>query len=320
MRGSIQIFRTIQLIRVDSLVVYRGGRICLEDDVVLHFSLLRLKSTSSLLVITNIVSRCSHANNRVSTACFPYKAESSWTEMPRTCRSSDTSGPVFSVGNNTGKVVTAPSAAESRQILQRLALQPAASRSLETFVLPPTSPNGARVTQSPSPTNSKAADGGARSHRATGKPVIISDQDTRTQLREMRSPPRGKRIVDVTMQPGAGIIDSSQGMRDLRTWNPASIDDPVERQRAPLAVVGSGVNGSSNMGSGREGGELTSVNEAYKQRASIARYWAMVEARVEEGSLNALGAGARSPLVELPLVRDACVFCGGVGEVLCMNM
>lgn len=49
-------------------------------------------------------------------------------------------------------------------------------------------------------------------------------------------------------------------------------------------------------------GAVARPTEADRQCGSIARYWTMVEARVVEGSPNALGAGAKSPLVELPLV------------------
>lgn len=170
-----------------------------------------------------------------------------------------------------GKVVTAPSAADSREILQRLALQPAASRSLDSIPLmsPAVSPNngesirdGGNDNQSPSPTgggnkqstdvniedrssfaatNATAAAGSPKSGVQAGfapanikkkPPVIISDQDTRTQLREMRSPPRGKWTVNVTAAKqragvGATGVASHGGVRDFRAWNPASVDDPI---------------------------------------------------------------------------------------------
>ncbi|CAM9242983.1 unnamed protein product [Ectocarpus fasciculatus] len=222
-----------------------------------------------------------------------------------------------------GKLVTAPFAAESREILQTLALQPASSRAKLTATLSlerSSERDGGGGNQSPSPTGgSTAAEafgsptiGG--SERGDGldspgklKPVVIdSAQDTRTQLREMRSPPRGRRLLDVA--PSSSDVAPSSGqarapskggggyaVNDFRSWNPAVLDE-VHRSGGQDETPGAARGGN-------EGGKGVVADEAERQKESIDRYWVNVEDRMLNGSPNALGAGAKSPLLELPPER-----------------
>lgn len=257
-----------------------------------------------------------------------------------------------------GKLVTAPFAAESREILQTLALQPASTRGKLAATLtfgnasPPVA--GARLAkggeegegrrrgnQSPSPTRAGATEevfeGGLRSPGSPGQRqkklvVIESAQDTRTQLREMRSPPRGRRLLDVAPSSGGGARPSSDGVapasgsaatasdegggfavKYFRSWNPAILEELKGDGRG--GGGGSGQHGALNSsessistaaGGDNRGGERVAVKamgEAERQKDSIDRYWIAVEDRMLNGSPNALGAGAKSPLFELPPER-----------------
>ncbi len=266
------------------------------------------------------------------------------------------------------KLVTAPFAAESREILQTLARQPASSRpKLAAGVVPVgnESPStvasaeqlaggaGGSGNQSPSPTGAGAplegfdrSPGGGSGHgrglESPGSPgrqkkkkkaiVIESAQDTRTQLRERRSPLRGRRVLEVA--PSSGGVDPASGgvaasscggaavasdegggyaVRDFRSWNPAVLDGPDgggadgrggHGQRGG-ALDDRGGNGASvGCGTGdKSGGNVKTMSEAEKQKESIDHYWEAVEDRMLRGSPNALGAGAKSPLFELPPER-----------------
>lgn len=135
---------------------------------------------------------------------------------------------------------------------------------------------------------------------SAGVPVIVSDQDSRTQRREMRSPPRGRRILNVG--PVGGGKEKNYRVKDFTLWNPTSLDDNEEE-----CVTSNG--GRSGRGDTIHG--MGSATEADRQKGSIARYWATVKARMVDGSPNALGAGAKSQLVELAPVRlkEQFVFC-----------
>lgn len=274
--------------------------------------------------------------------------------------SSSESGRSRSTLGVSGKVVTAPFAAESREILQALALQPAApSRGGALMAGRDTIAAAAAAgersgNQSPSPTGKGnverygspslggregqegrgETDGGggggvgggggggdsSSSLRNKGPMVIWSAQDSRTRRREMRSPPpRGRRTVEVSPSSGAAsvVVPAAETTvsvtgfataRDFMSWNPASLDDeppPVAasccREEGGLEEAGSGLGG----GGGRRG---NLAEEEEKQKESIARYWETVEERIVNGSPNALGAGAKSRLFELPPVRYTLLF------------
>lgn len=114
----------------------------------------------------------------------------------------------------------------------------------------------------------------------------------------MRSPPRGRRIVELAPPMDNSRLENAGQVRDFRSWNPASLDDSIGHQQAPVADAAANAGYMTD-----SGGAQAYANEAKRQQVSIARYWAVVEARVKDGSPNALGAGAKSPLVDLPLVR-----------------
>lgn len=225
-----------------------------------------------------------------------------------------------------GKLVTAPFAAESREILQTLALQPASSRGKLSATLPlgrSSARDGGGGNQSPSPTGGSTdaeafglpTSGG--SERGDGldspgklKPVVIdSAQDTRTLLREMRSPPRGRRLLDVA-PTSSGVTPSSgqagapskggggYAVNDFRSWNPAVLDEVGRSGRQDQTPGDKGAAGGGN-----DGGKGVAADAAERQKESIDRYWVNVEDRMLNGSPNALGAGARSPLLELPPER-----------------
>lgn len=263
-------------------------------------------------------------------------------------------GSFFNKARNNGgvgKLVTAPFAAESREILHTLALQPASSRGTLTaaMLLGTTSPTAVAAlpdagtakegdggNQPPSPSGAGASSEafGLRSPGSPGKPkkvvVIDSEQHSRTQRREMRSPPRGRRILEVAQSSGgvrppsgsggaapsdgegAGAPDGGGGyaVKDFRSWNPAVLNgtEGCVREGAGSISQHRALN-SSNMGSaagdssGEAGvGEATvkAMSEAERQKQSIDRYWITIEDRMLNGSPNALGAGAKSPLLELP--------------------
>ena len=252
-----------------------------------------------------------------------------------------------------GKLVTAPFAAESREILHTLALQPASSREAlatalslgaasSTAVVERPGEEGGEGNQSPSPTGAGASleAFGSRSPGSPGRPkkviVIDSDQHTRTQRREMRSPPRGRRILEVAPSSG-GVGPSGDGdsgaapssgeaptapdrgggyaVKDFRSWNPAILGG-VEGggggrggSNSQHAVLG-GSSGRSSSAAGGGNGEVgaggdtvKAMSEAERQNMSIDRYWATVEDRMLNGSPNALGAGAKSSLLDLPPER-----------------
>lgn len=261
------------------------------------------------------------------------------------------------INGGLGKMVTAPFAAESREILHTLALQPASSRgalaatlSLGTAAstVAATRPAGGkeegvnRGNQSPSPTGVGTSSEAFESHSpgSPGRPkkdiVIDSEQHTRTQRREMRSPPRGRRILEVAPSSG-GVVPSSgsagaapssgeaaaapdggggYAVKDFRSWNPAILDG-VEggggggrggggsSQRTVLDgksdsnAAGGGGNGEAGAG----GDAVKATSEAERQKESIDHYWITVEDRMLHGSPNALGAGAKSPILELPPER-----------------
>lgn len=262
-------------------------------------------------------------------------------------------GSTFNKARNIGglgKLVTAPFAAESREILHTLALQPASSRGAlaaalslgtksSTAMAARPGAGDDRGNQSPSPTAAGTSSEafGSRSPGSPGGPkkavVIDSDQHTRTQRREMRSPPRGRRILEVAPSSGGagpsisiGGADPTSGeaatgtgggegyaVKDFRSWNPAilggiegssgggggsiSQNAALDRCSSSNAVGG----GSGEVGTEREGGKA--MSEAERQKESIDRYWETVEDRMLNGSPNALGAGAMSPLLELPPER-----------------
>lgn len=233
-----------------------------------------------------------------------------------------------------GKIVTAPFAAESREILQALALQPASSREAVTALLSKGLPASSGREESPSPTSDKVgvvfrspqgssqhsqakdeAKGGVEgeegsSDRAgielTGsydylcllpssrlKEITISSaQETRTQLREKRSPPRGKRTLEAAPSNMGELTGGGYVPKDFRWWNPASLDDDVAVQ-----------SGSTEGFVGADGQVDRALVEAKKQNNSIGQYWAAVNDRIAKGSPNALGAGAKSPIYALPPVR-----------------
>lgn len=246
-----------------------------------------------------------------------------------------------------GKVVTAPFAAESREILQTLALQPASLRATLTASSPQLSPQRSTEAeggnQSPSPVGintteafdlleqrsqaSAQPDGAATTvdgdergggsltivyerggsdspSRQRGRPKveICSAQDARTQRREMRSPPRGKRILEVASPRGMAPTEKAFPAKDFRRWNPPSLDSDAGGSQ------GVATDGGGNVGDvSSDGGQAMTASlaaEAERQKASIARYWATVEDRIANGSPNALGAGSKSRLFELPLVRE----------------
>eukprot|EP00903_Cladosiphon_okamuranus_P016611 g15323.t1 len=254
----------------------------------------------------------------------------------------------------SGKLVTAPFAAESRQILHTLALQPASSRgalaaalslgtSSSTAVAARPEEGGGNGNQSPSPTGADTSSEafGPRSPGSPARPkkvvVIDSEQHTRTQRREMRSPPRGRRILEVAPYNG-GVGPSGGGggggaeptsgeattapnggggfkAKDFRTWNPAilggiggggggGVGSASISQRTVLDggdSIGASGGGTGEAAAG--GDTVVRVSEAERQKESIDRYWTTVEDRLLNGSPNALGAGAKSPLLELPPER-----------------
>ena len=293
-----------------------------------------------------------------------------------------------------GKVVTAPFAAESREILHSLALLQQASSSSSgapaTASSPPLRANegggGGGGNQSPSPTGGKESSeayfspekiqrggepcpptseedtsksakargirtsssateitgnsekvgslgggtkdtvgasekvkhrrgGSADLPRPGGAVLISSAQDTRTQLREMRSPPRGMRTLNVSVS-SEGRETTTCGVKDFLSWNPVGLDGERKGQltiadgnHSDGGVGGEGGGGGGGGGGGREAGggggsAGTGLADAEKQKTSIARYWEAVDERILHGSPNALGAGAKSPLYDLPPVRD----------------
>lgn len=228
-------------------------------------------------------------------------------------------------GLGAGKVVTAPFAAESRDILQTLALQSASLRGVAMSPQQPGGkPGGQGGNQSPSPTGPNRETFGsprvqksvAASEATTGEDfrdagdgrgspsirpmkdrvVISSAQDTRTQLREKRSPPRGKRVVEVATSCRVAT-EGGFTAKDFRSWNPPCLgNDGCEQGVTPGSSSGS-------CGDERGGaGASSTFVESQRQKESISRYWAAVEGRIVDGSPNALGAGAKSPLFELPPV------------------
>lgn len=263
-------------------------------------------------------------------------------------------GGVSKARNNgsLGKMVTAPFAAESREILHTLALQPASSRGAlaaalslgtasSTAVAARPDEGGERGNQSSSPTGAAASSEafGPRSPGSPGRPkkvvVIDSEQHARTQRREMRSPPRGRRILEVAPSNG-GVGPSGRGsgdgaapssgeaatdpdggggyaVKDFRSWNPAILGGIEGRGGGgganinQHAVLDGGSSSSAVGGGGGEaatgGGTVVRMSEAERQKESIDRYWNTVEDRMLNGSPNALGAGAKSPLLELPPER-----------------
>lgn len=301
----------------------------------------------------------------------------------RTCGSRSCTSP----GGLGGKSVTAPLAAESRQILHDLALLPASSRE-NSLIMPLATPSllplttidtgkketsvstRQRPNQSPSPTESSAIatgmKGAAKSsldsietaehpegdvsvdmmkvgpgsnftdgerddvdhgslpirlpqspgHESGAKVAIPSAQQTRTNLRDKRSPPRGKRTLDASpssrrrQNTTARESDGGYAAKDFHSWHPACLDGTGGEREVDAAVAGRDdcqgriVCGGSRRGlEGREGRMEGSLAQAEKQRESIARYWTQVESRIVDGSPNALGAGSMSKLFELPPVR-----------------
>lgn len=251
-----------------------------------------------------------------------------------------------------GKLVTAPFAAESREILHTLALQPASSRGALATALSLGTASSAVVAaqpgegddkgnQSPSPTGAGTSSEsfGARSPVSSGRPkkvvTIDSEQHARTHRREMRSPPRGRRILEVAPSSGdvglsgggggdgaalssgevATIPDGGGGyaVKDFRSWNPAilgGIEGGGGGQGGSIsqhaALDGSSSNSAVGGGNGEVGpgaDTVKAMSEAQRQKESIDRYWTTVEDRMLNGSPNALGAGAKSPLLELPPER-----------------
>lgn len=254
-----------------------------------------------------------------------------------------------------GKLVTAPFAAESREILHTLALQPASSRGALAAALSLGTASSAAVAarpaggtgeggdtgnQSPLPTGASTSPEafGSRSPGSPGRPkkavVIDSEQHTRTQRREMRSPPRGRWILEVAPSSGdvgpssisggaapssgetAAAPDGGGGyaVKDFRSWNPAILGGIEgggggggggKSQHAVLdgsssrSAAGGGINGDVGAG----GDTVKAMSEAERQKVSIDLYWTTVEDRMLNGSPNALGAGAKSPLLELPPER-----------------
>lgn len=231
------------------------------------------------------------------------------------------------------RVVTAPSAADSREILQQLALQPASCRVSAASLTSPTAAGYGRASggnQSPSPkgeqqesfasseqvdsllsTNDEAAvyqahgesgcvgdsDGRTRfpSSRSTSL-LLVSDQDRRTQRRDMRSPPPDRRVVEVS-SPKRWESGHSR-IRDFSSWNPAILDENTSLKRFPVAESSSGCGRDPELAAYKQ-----NITEAELQEKSIKGYWAMVEEKMEKGSPNALGAGAMSQIIGLPVVR-----------------
>lgn len=254
-------------------------------------------------------------------------------------------GGVLGRADGTGgvsKLVTAPFAADSREILQTLALLPSSSRGTLSTSLPRGIVGEVRRggNQSPSPTRGGAGteafgsptsgENGAR--EGVGSPgspsglrkatvAIDSAQDHRTQLREMRSPPRGRRILDVAPSSGGAALSScpdvpprgdartvpdgggGYAVKDFRSWNPAVLDG-AGGAHGSVDGVARGDAAAGGKRGGQQGGDQTNVmREAERQEDSIDRYWIAVEDRMLNGSPNALGAGAKSPLLELPPER-----------------
>lgn len=232
-----------------------------------------------------------------------------------------------------GKLVTAPSASKSGEILQRLAKQSASHPealstsstsadhrvdiSRQRSLLPADDeegPGSFRKTYRTAPEREdKVARGNSGDEdirriergRISSKPttsslpIIDSDQEKRITRREHRSPPRGRKIINVT--PPRAENDETCPAIDFTSWNPVAIDHGTT---SPRAAAPSGDYGRSDRKDGVapvvKGESLT---EAELQKESITRFWAAVEARMRDGSPNSLGAGAKSPIVDLPAVR-----------------
>ena len=238
-------------------------------------------------------------------------------------------------GFGTTKVVTAPFAVASRETLHNLALGPALLRvtstsSPELRVLPVERSGD----QSPSPppirANTHSFSGlcletsesrgpgnerGRSSHnfrlpKQERRAVINSAQETRTHRRDIRSPPRDKRIVEVA-SPKCGTTETRNTIKDFLSWNPPSLfPDEMEYGRVAGNCYGHhGDDVGGIIGREKPRGEdcarlsNTSTGESERQKKSIERYWTMVKDKIANGSPNTLGAGARSPLFELQPVR-----------------
>lgn len=280
-------------------------------------------------------------------------------------------------GAGGGKVVTAPFAAESREILHSLAaLQPASSTGMLASTASVTSNMREGGNQSPSPTGGETSEAfgsqkkiqltatnsigklegserargrtgsaseigdahevgdsvrvsadsarlGGRAGAGAGAVLISSAQDTRTQLRLMRSPPRGMRTLSVATPPPSELeaMNTDYAAKDFLSWNPIGLDGERRGQSSFSDANHGHGNGAGEGGGARGGGRAGGAGytghvlaDAEKQKISIARYWAAVDERILHGSPNALGAGAKSRLYDLPPVRDGE---GGRGEALC---
>lgn len=216
-------------------------------------------------------------------------------------------------GFGTSKVVTAPFTTDSREILRTLALKPEAQHqaingSHESSdqpaenagnFLPPSSKN-------------QATEYGSRrlnSQNLDGKSVVIpSLQDIRTYHRENRSPSPSKRIVEVSPSRTKRSTKARYAVDDFLSWDPPGLDsDEGEGVTATSNCYGrdGSIGGRARrVGESRAAGpRSTSSAEGARQQLSIEHYWAAVKDRRVNGSPNALGAGATSPLIELSAVR-----------------
>lgn len=245
-------------------------------------------------------------------------------------------------GFGTSKVVTAPFATDSHGILRTLALKPEAQRQVingsressdrlaenARNLLLPSSKNQAMEYSSrhldPQNLEGKESMDGEGESRSPGqcKSVLIpSSQEIRTHRRENRSPPPSKRIVEVSPSREKGPTKARYAVDNFLSWDPPGLySDDGEGGTATSNCYGHNNGGRDGAIGGRArrvgesraaGSRSTSSAEAARQKLSIKRYRAAVEDRRENGSRNALGAGARSPLVELPTVRV-----GGKTEVV----
>lgn len=216
-------------------------------------------------------------------------------------------------GFGTSKVVTAPFSTDSREILRTLALKPEAQHQ----VINGSHESSDQPTENagdfllPSSKNQEMENGSrnVNPQNVDGNSIVIpSLQDVRTHHRENRSPPPSKWIVEVSPSKGKGSTKARYAVDDFLSWDPPGLDSD-DRDCVTATSSCYGRNGAIG-GRARRVAESRAAGSRYiasaegaRQQLSIERYWAAVEDRRVNGSMNALGAGARSPLVELSEVR-----------------